>query len=126
MIPQQNLHRNINQFLDFAQVIDGQHHRQRLAAFFENAPPGMQREVVCDRGQLLMVSEGSLTEEFSVTQAADRPDRVVKFDGTKIMDINPYAYLQQAGWQMKGDGSKRGGSSGGSSSNNNNNNNNNG
>ena len=126
MTHQQSLQRDINQFLSFAQISNSNSYAQILTSFFDSDQQGEKREVLCDRGQLMMIADDSLVEELSVSQDTNVLDRVIKFDGRKIIEINPYAYLQQEGFQMKGDGSKRGGSAGGTSSNNNNNNNNNG
>lgn len=84
-----------------------------------------------DKGSIQMFVDGRLNQKIKINETVES-NRIVKFDGSVITDINPNAYLSKLSGisdldiQSKGDGARKsGGRSGGTSSNNNNNNNNN-
>ncbi|MDH3348332.1 MAG: hypothetical protein OEM02_09595 [Desulfobulbaceae bacterium] len=103
---------------------------QRLTGFLKmNHPEGAAREVVYDRGSIMLLQDGQL-KDYIQLEGTYREDRIVRFDGETITEINPFEYLDDAALQMKGDSGGSGrrrssGSGGGVGCNNNNNNNNN-
>lgn len=116
--------KQLNSFLNFLNLEAQEEAAQKISEFLSAQQVNDKREVIYDRGQLLMMVGDKLLGQVDVQS---ENDRVVRFDGVKIEEVNPYAYLKEI--QMKGDDSskRRSGTSSDSSmgSNNNNNNNNN-
>jgi hypothetical protein len=115
----------VNLFMNFIQIDDAADLRRMVTSFFTNVEETGDKQVIYDRGQLMMVRDGKLVDEF-ITSDRLIHDRIVSFDGWRIMEINPYSYVTPLPIQMKGDssGRRRSSGDGGISSNNNNNNNN--
>jgi hypothetical protein len=130
------LENNVNQFLAFLELSNQTNLSREIQAFFaDSSSQAEKKEVVHDRGALMLFKDDCLISQFELNKGYS-DDRVIKFDGKNISDINPIAYLGNHNSKvvneihMKGDGSgkgrRSGSSSSGTSSNNNNNNNNNG
>ena len=120
-----NTDKQVHSFLTFLNVPVSEALSQELTDFMDGDEANQSREVIFDRGQLLLIENGKQTTSHTLESSNDR---VVKFDGHHIREINPFAYINDSGYQMKGDdsaGARRSGGSSASYSNNNNNNNNN-
>ncbi len=120
------LDNKIQSFMHFLNIYSDQEIADEISRFFSTKKSQGHKEVIYDRGQLMLMSAG---KQISTINVAVENDRVVKFDGASIEEVNPYAYIEGFEIQMKGGDSRkrrRSRSSGGTSSNNNNNNNNNG
>ncbi|MEJ2611044.1 MAG: hypothetical protein P8179_13400 [Candidatus Thiodiazotropha sp.] len=118
------LKNKVHSFMHFLNIYSCQEVYEEICSFYSIKKTREQKEVIYDRGQLLLMVDG---KQFSSIMVPIENDRIVKFDGTTIEEVNPFAYIEGFEIQMKGDGSKRRRRSsrkGGSSSNNNNNNNN--
>lgn len=121
-----SIEKEVNSFFKFLNVENQEQFVEKMEDFFSDKNIQGQKEAIYDRGQLLLLSDG---KQVSRWELESENDRVVKFDGSQITEINPYAYIQPFDMEMKGDNSKKRSGSGSSSSlgsNNNNNNNNNG
>lgn len=138
MLNDSMLENKVNQFLAFLELSDQNNLSIEIQKFFlANDQRTGKKEVIYDAFSLLLFENDRLVNHFNLGQQI-KNDRVIKFDGSAIQDINPLAYLSVAGGQqgnviqMKGDSmgksSRRSGRSSssteGTNSNNNNNNNN--
>jgi len=131
MLDPLKLNNQVNQFLSFLEIIDKENLSDEISSFFSADYEG-DREVLHDNGSIQMYVDGRLNRKIKINEIIDT-DRIVKFDGSTIIDINPRAYMVNASGlngldiHSKGDGANKSTRrSGGTSSNNNNNNNNNG
>ena len=122
----------VENYLAFVGLEDGDAESvaaQRMTCFLMGERDnGAKREIVYDRGSVMLLDDGRLVDNFQL-HGTYREDRIVRFDGTTITEINPFQYLDDVVLEMKGDssgsGRRRGGGVGGGVSCNNNNNNNN-
>ncbi|PVZ66756.1 hypothetical protein [Pelagibaculum spongiae] len=125
-----NHHTQVHSFLTYLNAPASDALVEALHTFIDHRLISPKREVIFDRGQLMFIENG---KQMASHTLESNNDRVVKFDGQHIQEINPYAYLNTTDYQMKGDNASSGRRSSGNSSsgigsnnNNNNNNNNNG
>jgi len=131
MLDPLKLNHQVNQFLSFLKIMDKKNISNEISCFFSEDNEG-NKEVLHDNGSIQMYVDGRLNRKIKVNDIIDT-DRIVKFDGSTIIDINPRAYMNNSNGlndldiYSKGDGANKSTRrSGGASSNNNNNNNNNG
>ncbi|VAW66674.1 hypothetical protein MNBD_GAMMA11-3422 [hydrothermal vent metagenome] len=131
MLDTVKLDHQISQFLAFLKISEKTQLSEQINRFFTDKS-SKNREVLHDSGAIQMFVDGRLKQKLEIGEGVNI-DRIVKFDGKVITDINHHAYLNNVNAKVdvkihsKGDGArKRSGntSSGGASSNNNNNNNN--
>ena len=127
MLKQSKLENNVDQFMAFLELSDQNYLSIELQQFFsDNQQNQGKKEAIHNSNSLSLFAGGRLIQQFNLKRKY-KEDRLIKFNGSFITDINLMAYIsgyQSAGLQMKGDGSTTGGA-GSTSTNNNNNNNNN-
>lgn len=126
----QQVQNNVEQYMAFLNLDNTKNIADELSGFFTNEEKqDLNKEAILDRGSLMLFRDGKLQSQIEVSGDFDE-NRIIKFDGQTISEINPLAYLDIHPMQMKGDsrGSRRRGgysTGGGITCNNNNNNNNN-
>jgi len=131
MLDPLKLNNQVNQFLSFLEIKDKKNLSEEISSFLSTNYEG-NREVLHDKGSIQMFVDGRLNRRIKINEIIDT-DRIVKFDGASIIDINHHAFisnsaaLNELDIHSKSDGANKSNRrSGGVSSNNNNNNNNNG
>lgn len=134
MLNHQQLEQSVHQYISFLQIDDEQLMSEKLTRFFSQSDTTKStKEAIMDRDTMMLFDKGKLIEQFKLEKQTDF-DRLIKFDGTTITDVNPYAYLDNNQIKMKGDDDSKSRRSSknnttdrkGTNNNNNNNNNNNG